>query len=150
MTMQAATKLEPQGSTSSHEILTAALAATESAMPFAAQLEKRLRAQVEKLRVGDDGTALNDLGDTTRDIGEFLTYLVLLCDCVSEIAPDVHQNVLDYRHRVMTALASLNPALSDLDLVEVADTIEEDIAGAIAQYPAIHSQLVHALQLSLA
>jgi hypothetical protein len=148
--MTAAAILQQPANEPSREIVLAALAATTSAVPFAQLIERRLSSQVEKLRLGDDGAALNELGDTTRDIGEFLTYLVLMSDCIGEISPDVHQTILDYRLRIMGALASLNPALGDLDLVEVADTIEQDVVGALSAYPTLHSELVAALEAAAA
>jgi hypothetical protein len=148
--MTAAATLHQPGTEQSRDILLAALAATTSAVPFAQLIERRLNSQVEKLRLGDDGAALNDLGDTTREIGEFLTYLVLMSDCIGEISPQVHQQILDYRMRMMSALASLNPALGDLDLVEVADTIEQDVVGALLAYPSLHNEMVSALQAAAA
>lgn len=143
--MQTAHAIKVPENDQSREILLAALAATSSAVPFAQLLERRLSAQVEQLRQGDDGAALNALGETTKDMGEFLTYLVLMSDCISGFAPHVHQSILDYRLRVMTALASLNPALGDLDLVEVADTIEQDVVRALAEYPKLHAELLGVL-----
>jgi hypothetical protein len=140
--MTAALTLHQPDTNLARDIFVAALAATTSAIPFAQLLER--------LRMGDDGAALNDLGDTTREIGEFLTYLVLMSDCIGELSPDVHQHILDYRMRIMSALASLNPALGDLDLVEVADTIEQDVVGALGAYPNLHTELVAALQAATA
>ncbi|MGB1700648.1 MAG: hypothetical protein ACPHRO_11880, partial [Nannocystaceae bacterium] len=114
--------------------------ASESALPFAELLVNRLTDIADGLRRGDDAPALSSLGESTGDIESFLTYLSLVSEIV-ESEDSLSTKVVDYIGSIAKQVESLEEPLSNLDLVEVADTIELDIVRNLEEYADIHKVL---------
>ena len=123
----------------------AARSASESALGYIDHLMRRYDQMVERLRRGDDSVALDELAASTTSLNDFLTYLVLSSECVKEAQPELYVSLLSYRRDLMRVIESLNPALGDLDLVEVADTIEQDLSPQLRAYDDLHENLQQAL-----
>jgi hypothetical protein len=122
------------------EQIQAAQQASESALPFAELLATRLTDIADGLRRGDDAPALSSLGESTGDIESFLTYLTLVSEIVDAEGP-VSTRVVEYVGSIAKQVESLEEPLTNLDLVEVADTIELDLVRNLEGYPDIHKIL---------
>ena len=122
------------------EQIQAAQQASESALPFAELLVNRLTDIADGLRRGDDAPALSSLGDSTGDIESFLTYLTLVSEIVDS-EDVISSRVVEYVGSIAKQVESLEEPLTNLDLVEVADTIELDLVRKLEDYPDIHTIL---------
>ncbi len=130
---------------STHEELEIALRAARSALPFADLLAGRYVDIVANLRSGHDERALIALGDSTADLEDFLAFLVLIVDMVSEQDPRGGRAIRDYRERLVGILEALQPALGHVDLVEVADALEDDLIPSLRDYRALDASVQSAL-----
>jgi len=86
------------------------------------------------LRAGRDAEALTSLGSLAEELEYFLRFLVLIHDFVDAVDPQASANVRDYRTRLLGIVESIEPALSEIDLVEVADALEDDLIPTLAEY----------------
>ena len=122
------------------EQIHAANEATDTALPFAAYLATRLNDIADGLRRGDDAPALSSLGESTSELNDFMTYLSLVSEFVAEV-PDLESQVGNYIKSLSEQLQSLEEPLANLDLVEVADTLELDLVRNLEAYPSLHQSL---------
>lgn len=116
--------------------LEAAREATQSALPFVEWLMQRFSKIVHQIRSGDDLDAMDRIAALTGDLGDFFQYTFLIEDLQATKA-----ELQAYRTRLATILETINPALNDLDLVEVADIVEHDVLPALADYSPLHEQI---------
>lgn len=123
-----------------------ALSAANSALPFAELLVNRFSAMSEDLRSGNDSEALTRLSDSAQDLEDFLTYCVLISEIIAKDETKLVSEIGAYRDRLVKAVDALNPALSDLDFVEVADTLEQDVVASLVDYRSIHESIVRTLE----
>lgn len=122
-----------------------ARSAARTAGPFVEHLSGRYRAVVEGLRTGRDAEALTSLGNLADELEHFLRFLVLIHDFVESADPRASANVLDYRSRLLGVVESIEPALSEIDLVEVADALEDDLIPTLAAYRDFDDAVMHAV-----
>ncbi|MEE9384446.1 MAG: hypothetical protein V3V08_13665 [Nannocystaceae bacterium] len=123
-----------------------AQSAAENAAAFADLLATRLADVAGALRNGEDAPALNTLGESTDDLEQFLTFLVLTSEMLDKCSPATSTGLRDYRERLMKVLETLGPALQDMDLVEVADTLEHDVVSSLGEYRDLDDQVQSALR----
>lgn len=123
-----------------------ARSAAESAAPYAELLANNFTGMAELLRNGEDSEALTALGKGAEDLEHFMTFLVMVGDMIEGSAPDTSANVETYRKRLLNVFGTLEPALNELDLVEVADTLEHDLANSLNQYKDLHPSVEVALK----
>lgn len=114
----------------------AAKEATESALPFVEWLMQRFSKVAHQLRAGDDLDAMGKIAGLSSDLKDFFQYTFLIEDIQSATT-----ELQAYRKRLSQIVETLNPALDNLDLVEVADIVEHDILPALADYGPLHDQI---------
>ena len=138
----------PDSTDSSAEVDSMALArsAADNALAFAEHLAQRFSTMAESFRAGDDSNALTRLGESADDLEHFLTFLVLIAEMVEDTSPQTFHALRSYRDQLMSTLEGLQPALGDLDLVEVADTIEHDLVLSLVEYRQLSSPVQEALE----
>ena len=119
--------------------------AAASAMPFAQLLSQRCLAIAVALRDGRDAEALDTLEASVDDIQAFLAYLVLVRDFVACADPTAAVGLRDYQDRVVDVLEALQPALGAADWVEVADSLEADLAPSLEGYQSLDDRVRTAL-----
>lgn len=122
-----------------------ALRAARSALPFADLLAGRYADIVAQLRGGQDDRALIALGDSTADLEDFLAFLVLIADMVADQDARGGRALGEYRDRLVGILEALQPALGHVDLVEVADALEDDLIPSLRDYRALDASVQSAL-----
>lgn len=122
----------------------AARNAASSAAPFAHTLAERCRGIARGLRQGQDQVALETLGDLSEDLEHFLKFLILVSDYFPQdsVAKDA---VYAYKTRLLAVVEGIQPALSHMDLVEVADAVQEDLVVALQDYQQLDEQVQEAL-----
>lgn len=123
-----------------------ARSAATTAAPYALQLAHQFSAMADQLRVGEDAKALAELGTSAADLEHFMTFLVFASEMLEHSAPDTSAEIESYRKKLLTIISGLEPALADLDLVEVADTLEHDVASSLTAYEALHPAVENALR----
>lgn len=123
----------------------AAVQATESALPFVEWLMQRFNRIAHDLRNGEDKEALGRIEGISKDLQDFFQYTFLISDMLSDDKALIGELKV-YRERLSSILESINPALDNLDLVEVADIIEHEIIGALTDYGAIHDRITSSLE----
>jgi len=111
-----------------------ARSAARTAGPFLNHLSGRYRDIVAGLRNGRDAEALLSLSETADDLEHFIRFLVLIDDFVEPADPQASTEVRDYRNRILRVVESIEPALGDVDLVEVADALEDDLIPTLGEY----------------
>lgn len=111
-----------------------ARSAARTARPFVDHLSGRYRHVIEGLRNGRDAEALLSLSNLADDLEHFIRFLVLIHDFVDAADPQASANVRDYRNRLLGVVESIEPALGDIDLVEVADALEDDLIPTLTEY----------------
>jgi hypothetical protein len=119
--------------------------AADSAMPFAQLLSQRCLSIAVALRDGRDAEALDSLEASVDDIQAFLAYLVLVRDLVACADPTAAVGLRDYQERVVDVLEALQPALGAADWVEVADSLEADLAPSLEGYQSLDDRVRTAL-----
>lgn len=112
----------------------AARNAARTARPFVDHLSGRYRQVIEGLRNGRDAEALLSLSDLADDLEHFFRFLILIHEFVDAADPQASANVLDYQNRLLGVVESIEPALGDVDLVEVADALEDDLIPTLTEY----------------
>lgn len=125
--------------------MTAARDAVEHALPFAQFLATEFTRIADDLRRGDDAPALQRIGAGAEELQHFLHYLILVGEVAQGCDADIGSKVAAYRKDLTQTIQALEPALEDLDLVEVADTLELDIVRSIEAYGDLHAPLREAL-----
>lgn len=127
--------------------LDAAVQATESALPFIEWLMQRFNKIGHDLRSGDDKDGLEQIEGIAKDLEDFFQYTFLISDmCApSGESNDLAAQLEAYRNKLKSILESINPALDNLDLVEVADIIEHEILPALVEYAPIHDTISSSL-----
>lgn len=127
--------------------LQAASEAAESALPFVEWLIQRFNKIAHDLRNGEDSDALERIQGVTKDLEDFFQYTFLISDmCTESTDPaSLHQDLAAYRTRLASVLESINPALTELDLVEVADIVEHEVLEALADYGPVHDKISESL-----
>lgn len=120
--------------------LQAAREATESALPFVEWMMQRFSKVAHQLRSGDDLGAMDRIGALTKDLKDFFQYTFLIEDLQSSRA-----ELAAYRTRLAKVVETINPALDNLDLVEVADIVEHDVLPTLADYGSLHDQICASL-----
>ncbi|TPV95517.1 MAG: hypothetical protein B7733_09700 [Myxococcales bacterium FL481] len=118
----------------SQEALAIARSASETAAQFAELLATRYGDIANALRNGDDAPALDALGASTDEVEQFLIFLIFAADLVQRNDAEFAQTLRGYHRRLMTIFETLGPALKDMDLVEVADTLEHDVVTSLNEY----------------
>ena len=108
--------------------------AASSAMAFADRLAAHYTDIALWLRGGNDSEALHALGESTEDLEHFFTFLVLVSELIAAGDAETGQALVDYRDRLVDVVESMQPALSHIDLVEVADTLEDDLVPSLRDY----------------
>ena len=106
----------------------------ETAVPFADQLATRYGAIAASLRRGEDHAALSALGEASDDLEHFLKFLVLICDYVDPMDAAASNHIRTYQQQLIEVVESLQPSLGHVDLVEVADALEDDLAPMLRDY----------------
>lgn len=122
-----------------------AISAARQVEPFLAQLIAKYDEVVAQLRRGKDSDALLTLGELTDDLEYFLKFLVLVHDYVEAVDAPASIAVRTYRERLLSVIESIEPALGDSDLVEVADALEDDLVPALAAYSKLDAAVKQAL-----
>lgn len=122
--------------------------AADSALPFAQLLSQRCVEIAVALRDGRDAEALFSLEDSVDDIQAFLSYLVLVRDLVASADPSAAVGLRDYQESVIGVIEALQPALGAADWVEVADTLEVDLAASLAGYQSLDDRIRTALAIA--
>jgi len=122
-----------------------AVSAASVAWPFAEQIAHRCASIVHGLRAGLDEDALDALTLTTVDLEHFLTFLVLLDEWVTGEG-GLRGQLLAYRQRVLGVVESIQPALGEIDLVEVADALESDLIPSLRDYVDLDEDVREALR----
>ena len=122
------------------EQIQAANEATVTALPFAEYLASRLNDIADGLRRGGDAPALSSLGESTSELNDFMTYLSLVSELVDG-TPELEEQLTSYTKGLAEQLQSLEEPLANLDLVEVADTLELDLVRNLEAYPSLHQSL---------
>lgn len=127
--------------------LAAAVQATESALPFVEWLMQRFNKIGHDLRSGDDKDGLVQIEGIAKDLEDFFQYTFLISEmCTpSDEKDSLSTQLEDYRKKLKSILESINPALDNLDLVEVADIIEHEILPTLVDYAPIHDQISKSL-----
>jgi hypothetical protein len=121
--------------------------AAETALPFADHLAKRCALIAEALRQGQDDDALHDLGITTSDLQDFLTFLTLMIEIAGDLGQHTASGLIEgYRDRLVKVLETISPALEEVDLVEVADAIDDDLVPSLEEYRDVDDTIQDALQ----
>lgn len=119
--------------------------AAGSAAHFAVHLADRYQRIVDSLRSGSDEAALTDFDASTHDLESFLQYLILVNEYVDRVTPNVSAELLALKDRILNAVEGLEPSLGDIDLVEVADALEDDLVPSLHGYadldPAVRDAL---------
>jgi hypothetical protein len=129
------------------EALRLARRTAETAVPFADQLAARCGAIAASLRRGEDHSALSALADATEDLEHFLKFLVLICDYVDPMDASASTHVRTYRQQLIEVVESLQPSLGHLDLVEVADALEDDLVPMLRDYRQVDEGVQAALHV---
>ncbi|MBC8071959.1 MAG: hypothetical protein IAG13_26765 [Deltaproteobacteria bacterium] len=119
--------------------------AATSALPFAELLARNYVEIATDLRDGKDQEALGALGASTDELEHFLAFLVLIQDIVGERDPEGATSVRDYHERILGIIEGLQPALGFADLVEVADTLEDDLVPSLRDYRQLDTTVQMAL-----
>lgn len=101
---------------------------------------QRFSKVVHQIRSGNDVDAMERMAGLSSDLKDFFQYTFLMEDLRSP-AP----SLVAYRDRLSKLLDSINPALDNLDLVEVADIVEHDVLPALADYGSLHDEILAAL-----
>lgn len=130
----------------SDEPLVIARSAAERAAQFAELLAVRFGDIANALRNGEDAPALNTLGESTEDLEQFLTFLVIATELIEPSDMAVATTMREYHGRLLSILRTLGPALNDLDLVEVADTLEHDVVTSLNAYRELDDGVQSALR----
>lgn len=116
--------------------LQAAKEAAESALPFVEWLMQRFSKVAHQLRVGEDVDAMKKIAGLSYDLKDFFQYTFLIEDVQS-----VTTELQAYRRRLSQIVETINPALDNLDMVEIADIVEHDVLPALADYGPLHDQI---------
>jgi hypothetical protein len=124
---------------------TIARRAASTALPFADLLAGKYREIALALRDGHDQDALGALGESTDELEHFLAFLVLIQDIVGQNDPNGAIAVRDYHERIVGIIEGLQPALGFADLVEVADTLEDDLVPSLRDYRELDTAVQSAL-----
>jgi hypothetical protein len=124
---------------------TIARRAATGALPFADLLAGKYVDIAGALRDGHDGDALDALGASTEELEHFLAFLVLIQDIVAQRDPNGAVLVRDYHERILGIIEGLQPALGFADLVEVADTLEDDLVPSLRDYRELDTTVQMAL-----
>lgn len=119
--------------------------AAGSALPFAELLAGHYTKIAFALRDGRDREALDDLGASTDELEHFLAFLVLIQDVVGSKDPKGAVLVRDYHEHILGIIEGLQPALGSADLVEVADTLEDDLVPSLRDYRELDTTVQSAL-----
>lgn len=127
------------------DVILVARRAAGSALPFADVLAKRYLDIATTMRDGADGPALDQLGASTDELEHFLAFLVLIQDVVARTDPNGAVLVRDYHERILGIIEGLQPALGFADLVEVADTLEDDLVPSLRDYRELDTTVQSAL-----
>ena len=122
--------------------------AADSALPFAQILAHRCVGIAVALRDGRDTEALCSLETSVDDIQAFLSYLVLVRDLVAFADPSAAIGLRDYQESVIGVIEALQPALGAADWVEVADSLEADLAPSLAGYESLDGRVRSALAIA--
>ncbi len=134
----------PPPTSNAAEQAQAARSAASSAVPYAQILAQRSAKVARGLRRGQDQIALETLAGLSEDLEHFLKFLVLIVDYFPE--HDASSTAIkDYKSRVLTIVEELQPSLADLDLVEVADAVEDDLVPALEDYQKLDALVQRAL-----
>lgn len=123
--------------------LQAAREATESALPFVEWLMHRFSKVAQQLRSGEDVEAMERIEGLASDLRDFFQYTFL----IEDLHPS-SSDLISYRGRLATLLEAVNPALQNLDMVEVADIVEHDVLPALADYGPVHDQITASLAVA--
>lgn len=118
----------------------AAREATESALPFVEWLMQRFSKVAHQIRSGEDIDAMERIAALANDLSDFFQYTYLM-----EGLHTATEELAAYRTRLSGILESINPALHNLDLVEVADIVEHDVLPVLTDYGPIHDQIAASL-----
>jgi len=108
--------------------------AAEGAGPFLHVLVGRYGQVVDGLRSGRDQQALHTLAALVDELEHFVRFLVLIQDQVALVDTGTSKALNTYRHKLLRIIESIEPALADVDLVEVADALEDDLLPALHAY----------------
>jgi hypothetical protein len=127
------------------DLITVSVRAARSALAFADVLARRYLEIAVGLRDGADKQALEDLGASADELEHFLAYLVLIQDVVGQQDPKGAVLVRDYHERILGIVEGLQPALGFADLVEVADTLEDDLVPSLRDYRELDTTVQSAL-----
>ena len=127
------------------DVILVARRAAGSALPFADVLARGYLDIANALRDGADKKALEDLGASTEELEHFLAFLVLIQDVVGAKDPEGAVAVRDYHERILGIIEGLQPALGFADLVEVADTLEDDLVPSLRDYRELDTTVQSAL-----
>lgn len=130
---------------SDDDVILVARRAAGSALPFADVLAQGYLDIANALRDGADKKALEELGASTEELEHFLAFLVLIQDVVAAKDPDGAVAVRDYHERILGIIEGLQPALGFADLVEVADTLEDDLVPSLRDYRELDTTVQSAL-----
>ncbi|GEM_PF-3980993 len=145
-TLASPTLAAPTPEDASTDSMALARSAADNALAFAELLAGRLATLADAFRAGDDQDALLRLGESADDLEHFLTFIVLVAEIIETSSPSIFADLHRYRGQLMTTLEGLQPALGDLDLVEVADTLEHDLVASLADYRELNTPVLDALQ----
>ncbi len=130
---------------SQDDLASIAQRAAGSALPFAELLAGKYLDIALALRDGRDHEALDALGASTDELHHFLAFLVLIRDVVGTNDPEGAVAVRDYHERILGVIEGLQPALGFADLVEVADTLEDDLVPSLRDYRELDTTVQSAL-----
>lgn len=119
--------------------------AASGALPFADLLAGKYVDIAGALREGHDNDALDALGASTEELEHFLAFLVLIQDIVGQRDPNGAVAVRDYHERILGIIEGLQPALGFADLVEVADSLEDDLVPSLRDYRQLDTTVQMAL-----
>ena len=116
------------------ETMAAARQAAATAAPFADHLATRCTSTAAEFRRGNDRQALGSVESLLEELEYFIKFTVLIADEVNTAEAALGSTLVAYRERLVSIVESIEPALKDADLVEVADALEFDLAPEIAAY----------------
>ncbi len=107
--------------------------AASQAAAFAERLAAIYETIAAGIRAGQDVDALDVLAQSVDEMEYFLQFLILVGDHLGDNTT-VLEKLQGYREELVEILEGLQPALGHVDLVEIADALEDDLVPSLRLY----------------
>lgn len=112
---------------------------------FLAHLIREYQSVVEALHAGAESQGMAKLARLTDDLEHFLQFQILIHDYVNVTDSSIANAIDQYRAKLIAIISGIEPALADLDMIEIADALEDDLLPALRNYERLDAPVQRAL-----